>query len=181
MAHLAAVPATIDGKGTAWLYRLFCQHGLPLAIISDREPRFTGTFWKSIFRGLGTKLDMSTVDHPQTDSQTERVNRVIGDILRSVCAETPKRWSSMLPVVEFALNNAAHASTGYTPFYVNGLTHPRVPFMLPLRSSVIGEGELADRLADISPVTVRKQASEFLETRLSVLRHVRDTMAHSQY
>ena len=182
MAHLAAVPATINGEGTARLFidRVFRQHGLPMAIISDRDPRFTGTFWKSIFRVLGTKLDMSTADHPQTDGQTERVNRVIGDILRSVCAETPKRWSSMLPVVEFALNNAVHASTGYTPFYVNGLTHPRVPLTLPLRGSGLGGGELADRLADISPVTVRKQVSEFLATRFSALRHVRDTIADSQ-
>ena len=64
---------------------------------------------------LGTRLDMSTADHAQTDGQTERVNRVIGDVLRSVCAESPMRWSSMLPVIEFALNNAVHASTGFIP------------------------------------------------------------------
>ena len=123
---------------------------------------------------------MSTADHPQTDGQTERVNHIISDILRSVCAETPKRWSSMLPVVEFALNNAVHASTGYTPFFVNGLTHPRVPLTLPLRGSGLGGGEMADRLADISPATVHKQVSEFLATRLNVLRHVRDALADSQ-
>ena len=60
-----------------------------MAIASDRDPRFTGKFWKSIFQVLGTRLDMSTADHPQTDGQTERVNRVVEDILRSVCAETP--------------------------------------------------------------------------------------------
>ena len=65
---------------------------------------------------LGARLDMSMADHPHTDGQTERVNHVIGDILRSVCANTPKRWSSKLPVVDFALNNAVHFSTGYTPF-----------------------------------------------------------------
>ena len=118
--------------------RVFRQHGLPLAVSSDRYPRFTENFWKFVFQVLGTRLDMSTTDHPQTDGQTQRVNRVIGDILRSICAETPKRWSSMLPVVEFALNNAVHASTGYTPFYVNGLTHPRVPLTLPLRGSGLG-------------------------------------------
>ena len=75
----------------------------------------------------------------------------------------------MLPVVEFALNNAVHVSTDYTLFYVNGLTHPRVPLTLPLRGSGLGGGELADRLADISPVTVRKQVCEFLATRFSVL------------
>ena len=93
MAHLAAVPAAIDAEGTAKLFidRVFRQHGLPVAIVSDRDPRFTGQFWKSIFKVLGTRLNMSTADHPQTDGQTERVNRVIGDILRSICADTPKR------------------------------------------------------------------------------------------
>ena len=182
MAHLAAVPESIDGEGTAELFidRVFRQHGLPVAIVSDRDPRFTGKFWKSVFQVLGTRLDMSTADHPQTDGQTERVNRVVEDILRSVCAETPKRWSSMLPVVEFALNNSVHASTGYTPFYVNGLTHPRVPLTLPPSGSGLCKGETADRLADVSPATVNKQVIAFLATRLNVLRHVRDAMTDSQ-
>ena len=52
MAHLAAVPESIDGEGTAQLFidRVFGQHGLPVAIVSDRDPRFTSTFWKSIRR-----------------------------------------------------------------------------------------------------------------------------------
>ena len=74
-----------------------------------------------------------------------------------ICADTPMRWSSMLPVVKFALNNAVHASTGYTPFYVNVLTHPRVPLTLPLCGSGLGGGEVADQLADIIPATVQKQ------------------------
>jgi hypothetical protein len=182
MAHLAAVPDTVDGEDTAKLFidRVFRQHGLPVSIVSDRDPRFTGKFWDAVFKVLGTKLDMSTADHPQTDGQTKRVNLVVEDILRSICAETPKRWSAMLPLVEFALNNAVHASTGCPPFYVNGLTHPRVPLTLPLRGSGLGGGEIANRLADVSPLTVRKQVDEFLSTRLSVLRHVRDDMADSQ-
>ena len=92
MAHLAAVTDSIYGKGTDMLFidSVFRQHGLPLAIISDRDPRFTGKFWTSIFKVLGTQSDMSTADHPHTDGQTERVNRVISDALRSVCAESPK-------------------------------------------------------------------------------------------
>ena len=117
MAHSAAVPDSIHGEGTAQLFvaQVFLQHSLPVAIVPDQDSRFTSKFWKSIFQVLGTRLDMSTSDHPQTDGQTERVNRVVEDILRSICAETPRRWSSMLPVVEFALNNFVHASTGYTP------------------------------------------------------------------
>ena len=96
MAHLAAVPESVDGKGAAMLFidRVFRQHGLPVAIVSDRDPRFTGKFWTSVFKVLGTRLDMSTADHPQTDGQTERVNRVIGDILRSVYAEAPRHGAT---------------------------------------------------------------------------------------
>ncbi|KAG3200989.1 hypothetical protein PC129_g23676 [Phytophthora cactorum] len=153
-AHLAAVPDTIDGEGTALLFldRVFRQHGLPEAIVSDRDPRFSSKFWKSLFQMLSTRLDMSTADHPQTDGQTERVNRVVEDILRSVCAEAPRRWSEVLPLVEFALNNAVHASTAFTPFYVNGLANPRVPLTPPHRGSGLSGGGIADRLADISPV-----------------------------
>uniref|UniRef100_H3H769 Integrase catalytic domain-containing protein n=1 Tax=Phytophthora ramorum TaxID=164328 RepID=H3H769_PHYRM len=73
MAHLAAVPDTIDGKGTAKLFidRVFRQHGLPESIVSDRDPRFTGKFWSSVFKMPVTQLDMSTTDHPQTDGQTD--------------------------------------------------------------------------------------------------------------
>ncbi|GMF28606.1 unnamed protein product [Phytophthora fragariaefolia] len=156
MAHLAAVPDTIDGEGTATL------SGRPSSRCLAR-------------------LGMSTADPPQTDGQTERVNRVVEDVLRSICAETPKRWSAMLPLVEFGLNNAVHASTGFTPFYVNGLSHPRVPLTPPRPGSGLSGGEVfAERLADISPLAVRKQVDTFLSTRRSVLRQVRDAMAETQ-
>ncbi|RAW21826.1 hypothetical protein PC110_g21731 [Phytophthora cactorum] len=164
MAHLAAVPDTIDGEGTASLFldRDFRQHGLPEAIVSDRDPRFTAKFWKSLFQVLGTRLDMSTADHPQTDGQTKRVNRVVEDNLQSVCAEAPRRWSEVLPLVEFALNNAVHALTGFTPFYVNGLANPRVALKPPRRGSPAdladreskGKGTVSVQLADGKVITV---------------------------
>ena len=60
MAHLAALPDSIDGEGTALLFidRVFRQHGLPLAIVSDRDPRYTGKLWKSTFKVLGTRVDI---------------------------------------------------------------------------------------------------------------------------
>ncbi|POM79408.1 Pol protein [Phytophthora palmivora] len=76
-------------------------------IVSERDPRFTGALWDTLFQLVGTKLTMSTADHPQTDGQTERVNRVLEDTLRSICAEAPRSWSEQLPMVEFALNNPA--------------------------------------------------------------------------
>ena len=69
MAHLAAAPDSIDGEDTALLFidRVFHQHGLPLAIVSDRDPRFARKFWTAIFKVLGTRLGMSTADHPEAD------------------------------------------------------------------------------------------------------------------
>ena len=94
---------------------------------------------------------MPTADHPQTNSQTERVNRVV---LRSFHSESPRTWSLMLPVIEFALNNAVHASTGFTPFYVNSLTHPHVPLTLPL----CGSGLDGDSLLTSLPISAHHDA-----------------------
>ncbi|GMF15038.1 unnamed protein product [Phytophthora fragariaefolia] len=110
------------------------HHGLPESIVSDRDPRFTSAFWTRLFAPLGTRLLMSRAAHPETDGQTERVNRVLEDVLRSYATSFPS-WISFLPMAEFALNNATHASTGLTPFFVNNTRHPRVPALLAVRSS----------------------------------------------
>ncbi|KAG2787302.1 hypothetical protein PC129_g22174 [Phytophthora cactorum] len=82
---------------------------------------------------------MSTVDHPQTDGQTERVNRVLGDLLKSY-AHSFQQWSDCLPMAEFANNISVHASTGHTLFYVNAMRHPRFLSMLGMAvSSLSGE------------------------------------------
>ena len=74
---------------------------MPESIVSDRDPRFTSGFWRHVFELLGSKLHMSTADHPQTDGRTERANRVVADVLRTTA--TPKEWSKQLPFVEFAI------------------------------------------------------------------------------
>ncbi|KAG3114284.1 hypothetical protein PI125_g6537 [Phytophthora idaei] len=88
---------------------VFKHHGMPLDIVSDRDPRFTVRFWQEVFTLLGTQLSMSTADHPQTDGQTERVNRVPGDLLKNY-AYSIQQWSDCLPMAEFAINNSVHAS-----------------------------------------------------------------------
>ena len=62
---------------------------------------------------------MSTSDHPETDSQTERANRVLEKILGEY-VHSFSSWSEFLPMVEFAINNSVHESTQHTPFFVNG-------------------------------------------------------------
>ncbi|KAG2770094.1 hypothetical protein PC116_g29001 [Phytophthora cactorum] len=142
MVHLAVVPAEVTAVQTARLFvdMVFKHHGMPLDIVSDRDPRFTARFWQEVFTLLGTQLSMSTADHPQTDGQTERVNRVLGDLLKSY-AHSFQQWSDCLPMAEFAINSSVHASTGHTPFYVNAMRHPRLPSMLgTVASSLSGGG-----------------------------------------
>ncbi|KAE9290632.1 hypothetical protein PR003_g25242 [Phytophthora rubi] len=136
MVHLAPVAAEVTAGESAELFLdlVFRHHGLPESIVSDRDPRFTSAFWTRLFALLGTRLLMSTAAHPETDGQTERVNRVLEDVLRSY-ATSFASWSSFLPMAEFALNDSTHASTGLTPFFVNNARHPRVPALLAVRSS----------------------------------------------
>ncbi|KAG3122602.1 hypothetical protein PI126_g24081 [Phytophthora idaei] len=110
---------------------------------------------------------MSTADHPQTDGQTERVNRVLGDLLKSH-AHSFQQWSDCLPMAEFAINNSVHASTGHTPFYVNAIRHPRLRSMLGMAASSLSGGgstvasEQPQKSADtdtVSEMTTRRQTA----------------------
>uniref|UniRef100_A0AAV1U253 Integrase catalytic domain-containing protein n=1 Tax=Peronospora matthiolae TaxID=2874970 RepID=A0AAV1U253_9STRA len=146
MVHLVAVPETITASGCACVFidTIFRLHGLPRKLVSDRDPRFTADFWRSVFKSLGTRLKMSTSDHPKSDRQTERANRVLEEILRGY-VHSFKSWSEFLPMVEFAINNSVHASTTHTLFYVNGLRHPRVPTLLECNSGLRGGGTRASK------------------------------------
>jgi len=102
-------------------------HGMPTFLISDRDLRFTAKFWKTYTRLIGTKLNMSSAHHPQTDGQTERVHRTLEEMLRHYVHSNPSAWEEMLPAVEFAYNTAKQASTGRSPFYMLYGRHPRTP------------------------------------------------------
>ena len=58
-------------------------HGVPVSIVSDRDPRFTAHFWMSFQKAIGTRLTMSIAFHPQTDGQSERTIQVLEDMLRA--------------------------------------------------------------------------------------------------
>ena len=91
-------------------------HGVPSSIVSDRDPIFTSQFWNSLQGATGTRLNLSTAYHPRTDGQTERVNRVLEDLLRFCVLDFGGTWEDHLPLVEFAYNNNYQASIGISPF-----------------------------------------------------------------
>jgi ''chromo'' (CHRromatin Organisation MOdifier) domain./Integrase core domain. len=106
---------------------VFRHHGLPKVIVSDRDAKFTSHFWKTLFKQLGTKLSMSTAFHPQTDGQTERMNRTLEEMLRAYSTYNQDNWDEYLPAAEFAYNNSKQLSTGYTPFELDCGQHPLTP------------------------------------------------------
>ena len=85
-------------------------HAIPLSIISDQAPQFTSRFWRSLQKGLGTKVKLSTTFHPQTDGQEERTVQTLEDMLRACIFYFKGNWDKHLPLVEFAYNNSFHAS-----------------------------------------------------------------------
>ena len=118
MTHFIPCIKTIDATHVAHLFfsEIFRLHGLPKSIISDRDVKFTGHFWHTLWNKLDTKLNFSLVYHPQTDGQTEVVNRTMVHLLRGYCGKHPKLWDEQLPYVQHAYNQAAHSSTQSSPF-----------------------------------------------------------------
>ncbi|GBG82456.1 hypothetical protein CBR_g34833 [Chara braunii] len=106
--------------------RVVRDHGLPLSIISDRDPRFTSRFWRRLHEVYGTQLRFSSSYHPHTDGQTEIKNRTLRDILRKIVRDD-QQWDLHLAHVEIAYNHAVLPATGMSPYYCDLGYHPRVP------------------------------------------------------
>ncbi|RVW22176.1 Transposon Ty3-G Gag-Pol polyprotein [Vitis vinifera] len=107
---------SLDRLASLYVKEIVRMHGVPVSIVSDRDPRFTSRFWHSLQKALGTKLSFSTAFHPQTDGQSERVIQVLEDLLRACILDLQGNWDDHLPLVEFAYNNSFQASIGMAPF-----------------------------------------------------------------
>jgi transposase InsO family protein len=136
MVHYVATTTTVTASqlATLFLREVVRLHGVPDSLLSDRDPRFTAHFWRSLWDRLGTKLTMSTAYHPQTDGQTERSNRTLEEMLRSYVNWRQTDWDVHLSTLEIAFNNAKQSSTGFTPYYLNSGQEIRLPLdaTLPL-------------------------------------------------
>ena len=121
MVHYVATTTNVTAPELAdiFLREVVRLHGVPESILSDRDPRFTAHFWRAFWTQLGTTLTMSTAYHPQSDGQTERANRTLEEMLRSVINFRQDDWDQHLSSAEMAINNAKQASTGFSPFYLN--------------------------------------------------------------
>ena len=107
LAHFLAVRMTFTLEEFCRLYirEIVQLHGVPVSIVSDRDPRFTAHFWKSSQKAMGTRLTMSIAFHPQIDGQSERTIQVLKDMLRACVLDHKGSWEEHLPLVEFVYNN----------------------------------------------------------------------------
>jgi hypothetical protein len=180
MAHFLACSRTFDASRIASLFftEVVRLHGLPATIVSDRDVKFVSYFWKTLWAKLGTKLQFSSAYHPQTDGQTEVVNRSLGNLLRCLVTDHTTTWDHLLPQAEFAYNNSVNRSTGRSPFEIVTGLQPRtpvdlVPLPLPPR---VSEGA-ADFLRHIHEIheEVRKKialSNESYKARVDAHRRV---------
>ena len=130
MVHYEPVKVTINASGLAEviLDMVVQYYSLPNSIVSNRGSLFTSKFWSSICYFLGIKWRLSTAFHPQTDGQTEWQNSTMEAYLWAFVNFKQNDWARLLPMAEFAYNNAKNASSGHTPFELNCGYHPRMSY-----------------------------------------------------
>ncbi|KAK1602077.1 hypothetical protein QYE76_017120 [Lolium multiflorum] len=140
-------------------------HGVPASIVSDRDVKFMSYLWKSLMAKFGVKLLFSSSSHPQTDGQTEVVNRSLSTLLRTLVKTNLKSWEDCLPHAEFAYNRAKHSTTSRSPFMiVYGFEPPTALDILPLPLHERTNMDFDER------TTAMKKLHE--ETRATIQEHV---------
>ncbi|KAL0553650.1 hypothetical protein IC582_007550 [Cucumis melo] len=108
--------STLDQLARLYVDKIVSQYGVPVSIVSDRDPRFTSKFWPSLQKAMGTGLKFSTSFHPQTDGQSERTIQTLEDMLRACVLQFKGSWDTHLPLMEFAYNNNYQSSIGMAPY-----------------------------------------------------------------
>ena len=107
---------SLDKLAELYIKEIVRLHGIPISIISDRDPRFTSRFWGKLQTTLGTRLKFSIEFHPQMDRQSERVIQIMEDMLRSCVIDYEGSWDRHIPLVEFVYNNSFQSSIGMAPY-----------------------------------------------------------------
>ena len=117
---------TSEQLADLFIIHVFSKHGVPNHVTSDRGSEFVSAFFRSLGKALSMELHYTSGYHPEADGQTERVNQTLEQYIRIYCSYQQDDWSRLLPMAEFAYNNAPNSSTGITPFFANKGYHPNI-------------------------------------------------------
>lgn len=147
-AHFLALKHPFNATSVATLFvkEVVRLHGFPSTIVSDRDKVFMSIFWRELFRLQGTTLLRSTAYHPQTDGQSEIVNKTVETYLRCFIQGVPRKWVQWLPWAEFWHNTSYHVSTKCTPF--KALYGRDPPRLVKVQQGSTGVSSLEERLLE---------------------------------
>lgn len=153
--QIAPTNTTVTAEKFAVIFdRWYCENGLPLDIISDRDKIFTSKFWKALHKLTGVKIKMSTAYHPRTDGSSERSNKTVNQCLRFHVRRNQKGWVRALPRVRFDIMNTVNRSTGFSGFQLKTGLSPRL--MPPL----INEPELMESIEAVDAARLVQQLED---------------------
>ncbi|VFQ79098.1 unnamed protein product [Cuscuta campestris] len=149
--HFGLLQTGFDAPRVANLFldTVVKHHGFPSTVILDRDSVFMSSFWRELMKLSGTTLKFSTTYHPQTDGQTEVMNRGLEQYLRAFTFERPHKWDTFLPWAELALNCSHHDGLNMSPYQaLYGRTPPHLFPTLTVRAKVASvEDMLRERAA----------------------------------
>ena len=113
-----------------FLLHVFSKHGVPAHITSDCGTEFVSHFFQSLGKALDMCLHFTSRYHLEGDGQTEHSNQTLEQYLRIYSNYQQDNWAELLPLVEFAYNNAPSATTRVSPFFANKGYHPNIAVFL---------------------------------------------------
>ena len=132
---------------------------MPQSIISDRDVRFLSYFWRCLWRLANTTLNFSSAYYPQTNGQTEVVNRSLGNLLQSLVSDRLKSWDQCLYQAEFSYNRSVNRSTSFSPFVITYGYNPRAPLdlapILDLKRVNVKAEDLIAQIQEIHTATAK--------------------------
>ncbi|UYV77425.1 K02A2.6-like [Cordylochernes scorpioides] len=156
----AALPrGTAEEIADFFLQKVVLRHGAPKTVISDRGSCFLSKLFKDVLKICNTLHRKTTSYHPQTNGQTERMNRTLADMMAMYIDERHQNWDEILPFVTFAYNSSIQDTTGYSPYF---LIHGREPLTF------------LDSTFDMPELSKHKDYDEYVSNLLEIIEDAKE-------
>ena len=184
---------TITEKGTAELFfqHVISQYGIPRQVITDRDVRWRGEFWKEICNSMGMQRALTTAYHPQADGQTEVMNQSLEISLRAYIGPKRDNWVGSLNGLALSYNSSPHTATGFSPAYllrgyvpITGSSLLHSPNSIPRVSNISHSFEpYHEGITPEKPnnTTLRPEASEMVDLFKAERQQAQEALQLGQY